>query len=237
MYKQVHRVERRVSPEVQERLGRIETATLSDTMGRHGAMSHRIRPLERGMRLVGNALTVQCWRGDNLMVHKALQLAQPGDVLVIDTGRTYDGTVMGRNMSLFAQRVGVAGIVVDGSVRDTAALIEMGFPVYCVGVVPRSAYKQGVGSVNVPVTCGDLVVNPGDIVVGDDDGVVVVPHQIAEEVADAAERRNAMEAQQEQDVQGEDLPLEILYGDTWVDERLAASENEPFQIKGVFDAD
>jgi 4-hydroxy-4-methyl-2-oxoglutarate aldolase len=232
MYKSMNRVPQRVSKELLDRLGRVDTATLSDVMGRHGAMSHRIRPLDIDCKLVGSAVTVQAPEGDNLMVHKALQLGAPGDVLVIDTGGTYDATVIGRNMSLFAHRVGFVGAVIDGSIRDRSGIMAIPFPTFCVGIVPRSAVKQSVGSINVPIVCGGIVVSPGDVIVGDEDGVVVVPIQIAELVADAAEQRLAMEDQQALDVQAEDLPLEILYGATWVDERLQPGMQEPFQIPG-----
>ncbi|ASW54164.1 RraA family protein [Plantactinospora sp. KBS50] len=232
MYKSINRIPRRVPPEIQHRLGQVDTATLSDAMGRQGAMSHRVRPLDIERRLVGSAVTVQCPSGDNLMVHKALQLGGPGDVLVVDTGGTYDATVLGRNMALFAHRIGFAGAVIDGSVRDRSGIMAIPFPVFCIGIVPRSAVKRSMGSVNVPVNCGGVVVRPGDVVVGDEDGVVVVPYEIAAEVADRAEQRLQMEDQQAADVQDEDLPLEILYGRTWVDERLAPSLDEPFQISG-----
>ncbi|WFE41105.1 RraA family protein [Micromonospora sp. WMMD998] len=220
---------------MRDRLGRIDTATLSDAMGRHGAMSHRMRPLDLDSKLVGTAVTAHCPEGDNLMVHKALQLGEPGDVLVVDTGGTYDATVLGRNMSLFAHRVGFVGAVIDGSVRDRSGIMAIPFPVFCVGIVPRSAVKHSVGSVNVPVTCGGVVVSPGDVIVGDEDGVVVVPRGVAEQVAEAAEARLRMEEQQKQDVQDEDLPLEILYGRTWVDERMRPAMAEPFQIPGNLD--
>ena len=233
MYKHIARVGRQVPVEIEQRLGRIDTATLSDTMGRNGAMTYRMRPLDIGTRLVGSALTVQCSRGDNLMVHQALQLARPGDVLVIDTGQTYEATVMGRNMCLFAHRVGVAGAVIDGTVRDRSGILAIPFPVFAMGLTPRSAVKQTGGSIDVPILCGGIVVQPGDIVVGDEDGVVVVPHEQAAEVADQAEERLRMEDKQMKDVQGEDLPLEILYGRTWVGERLDAGDGEPFQIKSI----
>jgi 4-hydroxy-4-methyl-2-oxoglutarate aldolase len=232
MFKSINRVPDRVPPGVRDRLGRIDTATLSDAMGRHGAMSHRMRPLDIDTKLVGTAVTVHCPQGDNLMVHKALQLGEPGDVLVVDTGGTYDATVIGRNMCLFAHRVGFAGAVIDGSVRDRSGILAIPFPVFCVGIVPRSAVKQSVGSVNVPITCGGVVVHPGDVIVGDEDGVVVVPRLIAEQVVDAAEERLRMEEQQRADVLDEDLPLEILYGRTWVDERMQPGFSEPFQIPG-----
>jgi 4-hydroxy-4-methyl-2-oxoglutarate aldolase len=232
MYKSINRVTERVPADVLARLGRIDAATLSDAMGRHGAMSHRMRPLDLDRKLVGTAVTVHCPEGDNLMVHKALQLGGPGDVLVIDTGGTYDATVIGRNMCLFAHRVGFAGAVVDGSIRDRSGIMAIPFPVFCVGIVPRSAVKQSVGSVNVPVSCGGVVVEPGDAVIGDEDGVVVVPRRIAAQVADAAEERLRMEDQQQADVQDADLPLEILYGRSWVDERMAPGLREPLQIPG-----
>lgn len=235
MYRQVNREDPRVEDAVVRRLSKSDAATLSDVLGRHGAMSARMRPLRDGYQLCGTALTVQCPAGDNLMVHKALQLARPGDVLVVDTGRTYDATVMGRNMSLYAERIGVAGIVIDGTVRDSAALKAMNFPVFSCGVVPRSAVKNGFGSVDVPVVCGDVVVQPGDVIVGDDDGVVVVPYAQAREVADLVEERLEMENQQEKDVQNSDIPLEILYGKSWINERLQQPLNEPYQVTGKID--
>lgn len=232
MYKSINGPGRRLPDELIARLSRIDTATLSDAMGRHGAMSHRMRPLDISVKLAGSALTVKAPEGDNLMVHKALQFGRPGDVLVIDTGGTYDATVIGRNMALFAHRVGFVGAVIDGSIRDRSGILAIPFPVFCIGIVPRSAVKHSVGSVNVPISCAGVVVSPGDAIIGDEDGVVVVPFEIAEQVADAAERRLEMEAQQAIDVTEEDLPLEILYGATWVDDRMDPGFNEPFQIPG-----
>ena len=201
-------------------LGSIPSATLSDAMGRNNAMSHRIRPLYEGVRLAGTALTVQCPTGDNLMIHKAFQIASPGDVLVVDTQGSHDHGLLGENMALYARRIGLNGLVIDGSVRDSTALRRMRFPVFSVGVAPRSGVKETPGSINVPVTCGGIVVSPGDVVVGDDDGVVVIPGTRAEEVLEAARSREDMERQQAEQVQGGELPLEILYGPTWVDEKL-----------------
>ncbi|WP_022883397.1 RraA family protein [Glaciibacter superstes] len=232
MYKSINEPGRRLSDELIARLGRIDTATLSDAMGRHGAMSHRMRPLDVTVKLAGSALTVKAPTGDNLMVHKALQFGKPGDVLVVDTGGTYDATVIGRNMALFAHRIGFVGAVIDGSIRDRSGILAIPFPVFCIGIVPRSAVKHSVGSVNVPIVCAGVTVSPGDAIIGDEDGVVVVPFEIAEQVADAAERRLEMEAQQAIDVTEDDLPLEILYGSTWVDERMNPGFEEPFQISG-----
>lgn len=140
-------------------------------MGRHGVMTPEIRSIFDGIRLVGTAFTVLNYPNDNITTHKALTMAQPGDVLVIDEGRENNTGSFGHNMSLQARNRGVAGVVTNGCVRDIALLREERFPVFCRGVCPRSAQKNTPGSINVPVPVGGLVVSPGDIVIGDDDGI------------------------------------------------------------------
>jgi 4-hydroxy-4-methyl-2-oxoglutarate aldolase len=182
----------------------VSTATLSDAMGRHGAMGPEIRPIYENIRMVGSALTVLCFPGDNIMTHKALQMIQPGDVLVIDDG-DYNTGCFGHKSALHARAQGGVGIVAGGSVRDVALLRRDRFPTFARGVSPRAPQKNTPGSINVPVHVGGIVVQPGDIVVGDDDGIVVVPLAMAGEILEKAKLRDRRE--REDSAPGE-LPLD-----------------------------
>jgi 4-hydroxy-4-methyl-2-oxoglutarate aldolase len=204
----------------------IWTSTLSDTMGRHGVMMPEIRPIFEGIKVVGVAFTVLNYPDDNITTHKALHMVQPGDVLVIDEGRGNNTGAFGHNMSLQARNRGLVGLISNGCVRDIRLLREERFAVFCRGVCPRSAQKNTPGSINVPVQVGGLVVSPGDIVVGDDDGVAVVPLAVAEEVLQKARQRMEMEFQQAQDIKDGKKPLEILFGDNWVDAALKGKVKE-----------
>lgn len=204
----------------------IWTSTLADTMGRHGVMMPEIRPIFENIRFVGVAFTVLNYPNDNITTHKALTMLHPGDVLVIDEGRENNTGSFGHNMSLQARNRGVVGFVSNGCMRDIKLLRDEKFPAFCRGVCPRSAQKNTPGSVNVPVQVGGLVVSPGDIVIGDDDGVAVVPLAVAEEVLAKAKSRMEMEYQQARDIKDGKKPLEILYGDSWVDEALKGKVKE-----------
>ncbi len=226
MYGRIVRGVHRPASELIDRFRDVWAATLCDCMGRHGVMGPEIRPIYEGARLVGTALTVLCFPGDNITTHKALQLAQPGDVLVIDDGGNRNTAAFGHNMSLRARRQGVVGVVTNGTIRDLALLRRDLFPVFCSGVCPRSPQKNTPGAVNLPVQVGGLVVQPGDIVVADEDGVAVVPLQMAEDIARAADDRMKMERQQAEDIQAGRLPLEILFGPSWVDDVLRGKITE-----------
>lgn len=204
----------------------IWTSTLADTMGRHGVMMPEIRPIFEGIRILGSAFTVLNYPDDNITTHKALTMLEPGDVLVIDEGRENNTGAFGHNMSLQARNRGAAGFISNGCMRDIALLRKEKFPAFCRGVCPRSAQKNTPGSINVPVQVGGLVVSPGDIVVGDDDGVAVVPLAVAEEIVKKARGRMDMEHQQAQDIRDGKQPLEILYGDSWVDAALKGKVQE-----------
>ena len=155
-----------------------------------------IRPMgRRDAALLGTALTVRVPGGDNAFIHKALDLAQPGDVLVIDGGGCTCRALMGEIMFTYAQNVGIAGVVVDGAIRDQESLERLGLPVYAAAVTPQGPYKNGPGEINVPIACGGQVVFPGDILVGDGDGVVVVRRQEAELVLAEAREKAAYEKQ------------------------------------------
>ena len=174
------------SPRIIGALRRIATAHLSDNMHRLHAIGPDLWPCHRGGRLVGPALTVKVGPGDNLMVHKAIDIARPGDVIVVDAGGVNTQAIIGEIMSSLAERNGAAGMVIDGAIRDADALAVSDFPVYASGVTHRGPYKNGPGEINAPVALDGMVVHPGDIIVGDADGVVAVPLAHAQEILNLA---------------------------------------------------
>jgi len=177
---------KRPDPELIKELGGIPTPTLSDAMGRYGSMTHEIKPVDPGFHVAGPAYTVRCYVKDNLMLHYGLKMAKPGDILVVEAGGYSEGGFWGELMSLMAKRKALGGIVLDTGVRDRRKLMEIGFPVFSKSVIPVGTLKDSPGSINIPVQCGGVVVNPGDIIVGDDDGVVVVPKEDARKILENA---------------------------------------------------
>lgn len=172
----------------------VVAAHLSDSMGRlPGGVG--LRPMHKGGHMLGVALTVRVPPGDNLMVHKAIDLAQPGDVIIVDAGGEVTTAIIGEIMSTHAAKRKVAGMVIDGAIRDAGALAKSAFPVYARGVSHRGPYKDGPGEINVPISVGGMVVNPGDIIVGDEDGIVAVPQAEAAELIDKAWKKAADEAE------------------------------------------
>lgn len=169
-----------------------------------------------GVQLLGAALTVRTRPGDNLMIHKALQLGRPGDVLVIDGGGATDRALFGDIMKNVAKMRGFAGVVIDGAIRDAGAYREDTFPCYARGVCHRGPYKDGPGEINVPVSIGGMVVMPGDIVVGDDDGVVFIAPAEAKAVAEASRKKAHAEAQTLDSI------AKRAYDDAWIDQTLRA---------------
>jgi len=183
----------RPDPDVVTAFEDVPSSVVSDVTGNAGvAMDADIGPVHAGAGTAGTALTVKAVPGDNLIVHRAITMAEPGDVLVVD-GDGYTGTAyLGELMCASCRANGLAGVVVDGAVRDRAEIAEMGFPLYARGVHPAGPYKQAPGSINVTVSCGGVAVDPGDVVVADDDGVSVVPAGDAETVlAEAREKLDA----------------------------------------------
>ena len=162
------------------------TGNICDANGGRGVMDAGIHPLDRHMQLAGRALTVACAAGDNLTIHKAVVLAQPGDVLVINCGGYLNAGVFGEMLALSCMAKGIAGVVIDGSCRDVNDLIELGFPTFVRGVNPRGTIKDTCGAVGGEVLCGGVTVRTGDIVVGDCDGVVVIPQEEADLILDKA---------------------------------------------------
>jgi len=173
--------------ELVQRLGQFATATISDAQKSLGIMRPTIRALAAGMRMVGPAHTVKCYPGSIITVHKALLEARPGEVLVVDGEGDDRGALFGELMTLQARRNGLAGIVVDGPVRDRSAVVESGFAVFAACVNPRVGSNRRVGETQIPVQCGGVVVRPGDLILADDDGVAVVAPEHAAGVLDAAE--------------------------------------------------
>ncbi len=182
------------SPRLLAELRKIVTAHLSDNMNRLLSVAAEIRPCHKRGKLVGPALTVRVPPGDNLMVHKAIDIARPGDVIVVDAGGAITQAIIGEIMSNHAASRGVAGMVIDGAIRDADALRASTFPVYARGVTHRGPYKNGPGEINVPIAIGGAVINPGDIIVGDDDGLLALPQDIAAGVIQLAKQQALKEA-------------------------------------------
>ena len=176
------------------------TANLSDVLGSMVAMQPAIHSMVPGCKMVGRAFTVKAYPGSILTVHKALYLASPGDVLVVDgEGDSGAGALMGEIMALECQVKGFAGAVIDGAVRDVPGLVELGFPVFARTGTPRVGTNRRLGQTQVPVSCGGIVVRPGDLVVGDDNGVVAIP---ADRLEGLAEELEALQVKEESLVQG-----------------------------------
>src|SRR3954471_11733408 len=166
------------SPALIDAFRSAATAVISDNLGRlPGAVG--LRPFHRGGTMAGTAVTVGTAPGDNLAIHQALELIRSGDVLVVDGGGETGRALIGEIIAEIAQSRGAAGIVIDGAVRDAAMLASSPFPVFARAAIHRGPYKNGPGEINVPVSIGGMVVSPGDIVVGDDDGVVAFSQAIA----------------------------------------------------------
>jgi len=186
---------RTVDPALVERFRTIPVANISDVMSRVVAAGPAIRPRHgSGRVLCGAALTVRCRPGDNVMAHAAIAMAQPGDVIVVDAGGDLTNALIGERMMYASMRRGVAGWVINGSIRDLAWIRGQDFPVYAAGVTHRGPYKDGPGEINVPIAIDGMVIAPGDLIVGDDDGVVAVPMDQAAEICEAAAAKAAQEA-------------------------------------------
>jgi RraA family protein len=163
----------------------VPAANVGDAQERFG-IAVGLAPVWRGARLVGRARTVWTRSGDNLYIHKALDVAQPGEVIVVNGHGDLSRALIGDLIGLRARSLGIAGFVIDGAVRDADALKELGLPVFARGITPAGPYKHGPGRLDVPIAVGGVVVSPGDLVVADADGVVIVHADDVEAVLDAA---------------------------------------------------
>lgn len=174
-------------------LREIAVSLLSDNMGRAAGIVG-LRPYHRPKSLAGTAVTVRTRAGDNLAIHRAFDFCRPGDVLVIDGAGELTQALMGEIMATYAESLGVQGLVIDGAIRDVGALRQRDFPVYARGVTHRGPYKNGPGEINVPVAVGGMVVNPGDIIVGDEDGLLAIRPVDVDAVIAGARRQRETEA-------------------------------------------
>ena len=170
------------SKQLLEAFAELPTSNISDNLLRHYGSGARLRPYHRGGILIGSAFTVKTRAGDNLLTHKAIDMAAPGDVILVDAGGGLDQAIIGEIMSSHARSRGIAGMVIDGAIRDSDSIAAADFPVYACGVTHRGPYKDGPGEINVTVSIAGMVVNPGDIIVGDADGVVAIPQAEAERI-------------------------------------------------------
>jgi RraA family protein len=187
---------RKVSDDIVKRFRTIPVANISDSMSRMTAGGARLRPLHRGGVMAGPALTVKTRPGDNLMIHAALDLAAPGDVIAVDGGGDLTNALIGELMISYAQKRGLAGIVINGAVRDSAWIRAHDFPIFGAGISHRGPYKDGPGEINVPIAVDGMVIEPGDLLIGDDDGLLCVPYEHADRVfADASAKHAAEEKQ------------------------------------------
>jgi 4-hydroxy-4-methyl-2-oxoglutarate aldolase len=171
------------------------TSFVVDAMNGRGALDYAIKPLDPASRFIGTALTARAGARDNLAALAALDLIEPGDVLVVATQGFTGTATLGDNMARIAQRRGAVAIVTDGMVRDAAEIIALGLPCFCRGITPNSAFPSGPGEVGLPLSLGEVMVDAGDLVIGDRDGVVIVPQDHIPAISERLERVAALEAE------------------------------------------
>lgn len=205
----------RVAPEWVEKFKTMPVANVSDCMSRIAAGGAALRPMHKSGVLAGPAFTVKTRPGDNLMVHKALAMAQPGDVIVVDAGGDLTNAIIGEIMTATAQRKGLAGIIINGAIRDSGVISQANFPVYAAGITHRGPYKDGPGEINVSVSLGGMVIEPGDLILGDEDGCLCIPKADVEAIYHATQAKNAAEVVMMEDIANDRLDI------SWIDRTLA----------------
>ncbi|MFO1198421.1 MAG: RraA family protein [Burkholderiaceae bacterium] len=206
---------RAVAVDVARKFLEVPVANVSDCMTRMFAGGPRLRPMHGGAPMAGPAFTVKTRPGDNLMIHKALWMAAPGDVIVVDGGGDLTNALVGEIMVGAAARRGLAGMVLNGAIRDAKALREGDFPVFAAGVTHRGPYKDGPGEINVPIAIDGMVIEPGDLVIGDDDGLLCVPFDEVDALYEATRKKMKQEAEQIAAIQAGTNDI------AWIDQTLA----------------
>ncbi len=199
----------------------IPVANISDSMARMSSAGPRLRPMHGSGYLVGPALTVKTRPGDNLMIHKALTMARPGDVIVVDAGGDLTNALFGEIMVATAVKIGVAGVVLNGAVRDSEEIGRGSFPLYAAGVTHRGPYKDGPGEVNVPIAIDGMVIEPGDLIVGDADGLLCIPYEDLDGVLAAVRKKMDIERRMLADIAAGTLDT------AWIDATLVRIGCDP----------
>ncbi|MGE4528906.1 MAG: RraA family protein [Rhodospirillaceae bacterium] len=205
----------RIPADMVEAFRGLPVANVSDCMGRLSAGGCGLRPMHREGVLAGPALTVRVRPGDNLMLHKAIDMAEPGDIIVCDGGGELTSALMGELMLARAISRGVGGVVINGAIRDCQAFLERNLPVYALGITHRGPYKDGPGEIGFPVSLNGMVVAPGDLVIGDADGVLAVPRAAAADILKRTQAKNAAEVKQMEAIRQGTVDR------SWVDKTLA----------------
>ena len=208
---------KRPPKEIIEKFKKCSTSSIADGMNRFFCVAPEIKMInqKRGLRMVGSALTVKTRPIDNLMVHKALDMAQPGDVIVIDADGNMNGAILGEIMVKMAQKKALAGYIIDGCIRDSSTIEKMDFPVFARGISPKGPHKDGPGEINLPISCGGVIINPGDISVGDEDGVVVIPPSEAENLL-----KKVLAKEKKEEKRLENIEKGIPRDRSWIDKAL-----------------